>query len=72
MVGFERTISVGDKSVTLETMALQPLVLSVSNFLSDEECDHVIGGSGSGPNVARLTSTLHVSIYAPSSMGRRS
>ena len=45
MVGFERTISVGDKSVTLETMALQPLVLSVTNFLSQEECDHVIGQS---------------------------
>ena len=90
MVGFERTINVGDKSVTLETMALQviqtehrrqfrltcpagllrltcapttaptiddprsktaqPLVLSVSNFLSEAECEHVI--SQSEPHMA--------------------
>ena len=49
-IGFQRQIHVGDKEITLETLALQPLVLSVTNFLSDAECDHVI--SQSKPHMA--------------------
>lgn len=51
-IGFERTIQIyskydkkkGDKisqNVTLETLSLFPLVLSVKDFISEEECTHV-------------------------------
>lgn len=53
-IGFERTVELysimpdtspdmGDKKqvVTLETLSLEPLVLSVKGFLSVEECDHI-------------------------------
>ena len=42
-IGFRRpvTLEMG-RSVTLETLSLVPLVLSISDFLSNEECDHVI------------------------------
>jgi hypothetical protein len=38
-VGYERTnVAVGDRIVTLKTLSLQPLVLSIDGFLSNEEC----------------------------------
>ena len=36
------TVAGRDKDVLLETMSLQPLVFEISNFLSIEECDHII------------------------------
>ena len=34
--------SEGGKEVIIRTLALQPLVVEIDDFLSDEECDHVI------------------------------
>ena len=45
-IGFQRsvgTVAGRDKPVTIQTMSLRPLVFQVVNFLSTEECDHIVG-----------------------------
>ena len=43
--GYLRTVEIGSNSdkrnITIETLSLQPLVLSIKGFLSEKECDHI-------------------------------
>lgn len=36
------TITGNSKNVTIETLSMKPLVLSISGFLADEECDYIM------------------------------
>jgi prolyl 4-hydroxylase len=40
-IGFKRSIRAHDTEIVLETLALQPLVFSIQNFIRIEECDHI-------------------------------
>ena len=42
-VGHKQQKDVGSKTIELETLSMQPLVLSVKNFLEPHECDEIIG-----------------------------
>jgi hypothetical protein len=41
-IGHKQQKAVGNKVIELETLSLQPLVLSVRNFLEPHECDEII------------------------------
>jgi prolyl 4-hydroxylase len=41
-IGFRREIVAHDKTIFIETLSLQPLVMKVMNFISDEECAHIL------------------------------
>mmetsp|Transcript_93405 Transcript_93405/g.250151 ORF Transcript_93405/g.250151 Transcript_93405/m.250151 type:complete len:237 (+) Transcript_93405:455-1165(+) len=52
-VGFERNLTIGDHDLTLITKSLRPLVLEVSNFLTQQECDHII--EKASPHIKKST-----------------
>jgi prolyl 4-hydroxylase len=44
-IGFERSIPLPDRTITMVTISLRPLVFSIENFLDDSECDDIISSS---------------------------
>jgi hypothetical protein len=44
--GFKRQVQIYDRSLTIETLELKPLILSVDGFLSSEEVDRVVEVAG--------------------------
>jgi len=60
-IGFKRIIPVtgyvsnDEKNLEIETLSVHPLILSVKEFISENECDHIIKISGAGMEYSEVS-----------------